>query len=235
MPRWLVLLSIVGAALVIPAIGEYRAKAKENPIEAFKQIDFAEQFNEYFDEDTVSEVKNALVLIAATQQSNDYELGAGYWNRIVFRFVPAQIFGEHFKSSLMIEGGQRDFGDFLEETVGYKVPVGSTITGIGDSFNEFGYFGCLVFAAIAYLFKNLWTAAIDANSTVAQILYIQVSTSAMRALTHQTIDFLPGFIYGALFISLVAIYAKERPALRSKVRRPTPTGQPVNLPPVRQP
>ena len=47
------------------------------------------------------------------------------------------------------------------------------------------------------------------GGTVAQILYIQVSTTGMRALTHQTIDFLPGFIYSAIFIGLVALYARE--------------------------
>ena len=69
---------------------------------------------------------------------------------------------------------------------------------------------------MAYLFKNLWAAASQANGTAAQVLYIQVTTSAMRALTHQTIDFLPGFIYSALFIALVAFYARERPVVIGK-------------------
>ena len=109
----------------------------------------------------------------------------------------------------MIGGRQRDYGDYVEEATGFRLPRGSTVTGIGDSFNQLGLFGCLVFAGIAYLFKNLWVAANQPNGTVAQILYIQVSTTGMRALTHQTVDFLPGFIYSAIFIGLVAWYAKE--------------------------
>jgi len=166
-------------------------------------------------------------LIAATRESGAYQWGAGYWNRLVFRFVPAQFLGESFKNSLMIGGEQRDLGDFIEDELGYRIPPGSTVTGLGDSFNQFDYFGCLLFAAMAYLFKNLWAAAKQPNGTVAQILYIQTTTSAMRALTHETIDFLPGFIYSALFIALVALYARERPVTIGKpVILKVPVGTP---------
>ena len=106
----------------------------------------------------------------------------------------------------------------------WKSGIGSTVTGIGDSFNEFGLFGCLVFAGIAYVFKNLWVAANQPGGTVAQILYIQVSTTGMRALTHQTIDFLPGFIYSAIFIGLVALNAREHAPVHSDLalEKPAP-------------
>ena len=112
----------------------------------------------------------------------------------------------------MIGGRQRDWGDFVSESMSFYMPKGVTVTGLGDSFNQFGYLGCLVFAAIGYLFKNLWVAANQPGGTIAQILYIQSATSAMRALTHQTIDFLPGFIYSAIFVIAIAIYARDRRA-----------------------
>jgi len=215
-PRLVVIAIVIGAIFIIPAVGEYRKTAAQDPLEAWKQLDVVQQFNEYFDVNAVSEVKNATVLIAATRESGAYQWGAGYWNRLVFRFVPAQFLGESFKNSLMIGGEQRDLGDFIEDELGYRIPPGSTVTGLGDSFNQFDYFGCLLFAAMAYLFKNLWAAAKQPNGTIAQILYIQTTTSAMRALTHETIDFLPGFIYSALFIALVALYARERPVTIGK-------------------
>ena len=207
--RWAIIASIIGGMFIIPAIGQYRSLAAEDPLAALKSVDFAEKFGEYFDEDAISEVKNATVLIAATQQSGNYEWGAGYWNRLVFRFVPAQFLGRGFKDSLMIGGAERDPAEFVEQNMGTVLPSGSTVTGLGDSFMQFGYFGCLVFAGMAYVFKNLWTAANHAEGTGAQILYIQVMTTAMRALTHQTLDFLPGLIYGGVFVGLVVLYAKE--------------------------
>jgi hypothetical protein len=209
LPRILILGAVVGAMFAIPATGEYRKSAAEDPLEAFAQLDFAEQFNQYFNEDAPNEFKNAVTLIAVTMAQGDYEWGVGYWNRLVFRFVPAQFLGETFKNSLTIGGRPRDYGDYVELATGFRLPAGSTVTGIGDSFNQFGLFGCLVFAGIAYLFKNLWVAANQPGGTVAQILYIQVSTTGMRALTHQTIDFLPGLLYSVIFIGLVALYARE--------------------------
>lgn len=209
-PRWAIVAAVVGGMFIMPAIGQYRQTAAEDPLAALKSIDFREEFNGYFNEDAISEVKNATVLIAATQQSGGYEFGAGYWNRLVFRFVPAQLLGREFKDSLMMGEGFRDLGEFVEDTMGFKPPTGSTMTGLADSFNQFGYWGCLVFAVMAYLFKNLWTAANKPDGTGAQILYIQVMTSAMRALTHQTLDFLPGFLYSGIFIGLVVLYAREK-------------------------
>ena len=63
----------------------------------------------------------------------------------------------------------------------------------------------------------MWAAAKQPDSIVAQVLYIQVTTSAMRAVTHQTIDFLPGFLYSAIFIGAIAWYAKEQPVVRAPV------------------
>ena len=209
-PRWLVIGAVLGSVFIIPAVGKYRQLAAENPLEAVKQIDFGEQVKDYFDEDAISEVKNATILIAATSETGDYEWGAGYWNRIVFRFVPAQFLGKAFKDSLMVGGQQRDLAEFVENVMGVQTSVGSTFPGLGDAFNQFGYLGCLFFAFMAYVFKNLWTAANHEGGTVAQILYIQITTSAMRALTHQTMDFLPGLIYSGVFIGLVALYAREK-------------------------
>ncbi|MBA3834195.1 MAG: hypothetical protein H0X34_20345, partial [Chthoniobacterales bacterium] len=208
----IVLAAIVGGIIAIPLTGEYRKLAADDPLGALKSIDFEEQFADFFDMDAVMELKNATTLIAATQATGGYEFGGGYWNTVVFRFVPAQFVGESLKASLMIGGSRRDMGDFIEDVLGARPPAGSTVTGIGDSFNQFGYLGCLVFAAIAYLFKSLWTAANHVNGTVAQILYIEVTTSAMRTVTHETIDFLPGFLYGLIFIGLIGLYARVQPA-----------------------
>ncbi|MDQ3118106.1 MAG: hypothetical protein M3Q89_00825, partial [Verrucomicrobiota bacterium] len=188
-----------------------------------------EQFDEFFDVDAISEVKNATALIAATEATGYYDYGAGYWNAMVFRFIPAQFVGKEFKSALMIGGEPRDFGDFIEQVLGARLPTGSTVTGMGDSFNELGYFGCLFFAAMGYLFKSLWSAANQANGTVAQILYIQSVTSAMRTVTHQTTGFLPGFIYGVIFIGAIAWFAKDRTVARPFM---PPLRRPESTPPV---
>ena len=49
----------------------------------------------------------------------------------------------------------------------------------------------------------------------AQLIYSQVMTSAMRAVTHQTVDFLPGVIYAAMSIWVVFWFARERRGRRA--------------------
>jgi hypothetical protein len=216
-PRWAIIFAIVGATLFIPSTSEYRQLAREDPLGAFKQINFTEEFREALDPEAASELKNATVLIAATDATGDYEYGAGYWNNIVFRFVPAQFVGKTFKSAIMIGGEKRDMSDFVYDVLGFRLPIGMTVTGMGDSFNQFGYFGCIFFAVLGYLFKTVWAAASRPNGTVAQIFYIQITTSAMRAATHQTIDFLPSFVYGAIVIGTIAFFAKDRSVVTTSV------------------
>jgi hypothetical protein len=94
--------------------------------------------------------------------------------------------------------------------MGYTAPGGTTMTGIGDSFAEFGYFGALFFAAVAVIFKSLWYASLHRDAVFAQLLYIQTCTPAMLAITHQTTRYPPGLIYNLVFIGLAVLYARRR-------------------------
>ena len=150
-PRLAIIITIGATIFLMPAISQYRSLAKEDPLAALNEIDFTEQFENSLEADAVSELKNAASLIAATAATGYYEYGAGYWNAVVFRFVPAQFVGKETKEALMIQGAPRDFSDFIEQILGFAIPVGTTVTGLGDSFNQFGYLGCLFFAALGYL------------------------------------------------------------------------------------
>jgi hypothetical protein len=59
----------------------------------------------------------------------------------------------------------------------------------------------------------------NSNALVAQLFYIQISTSAMRAVTHQTMDFLPGIVYQAIFLGMLALFAHE-PSIAPKQETP---------------
>jgi hypothetical protein len=194
--------------LAIPATATYRRFQSEQDWTSVRQIQLLANFQHFLNDESVLELRNAALLIEATQRSANYEYGAGYWNHLVFRFIPAQILGDKFKQSLMLhasrDGVERELAAF-----NYVNPPGSTVTGLGDSFQQFGYLGCLVFALLAWFFTRLWSAATLPSHAFAQLLYIQSCTSAMRAVTHWTLDFLPGFIYSAAFLGLAAWYARS--------------------------
>lgn len=209
-PRILICAGLVFAALAIPATGVYRSMLKDGVLaQKFTRFNLIDNFKNYFGNESILELRNAAALIESTQRFDGYLYGAGYWNQIVFRYVPAQIIGAERKNALM-------FGTSLEsmqqsvDSAGHEYSVGSTLTGMGDSFQNLGWFGCLFFAFLAVFFRSVWLASLWPNALFAQLLYMLVCTSAMRSVTHQTTDFLPGLIYQVVFLSLGVFYAKDR-------------------------
>jgi hypothetical protein len=205
--RAAIILLVTFAMLAIPATGTYRGLAAQRDWQGVKQIKLMDNFKDYLNQESILELRNATFLIEATRQSGSYQYGEGYWDQLVWRFVPAQLLGKGFKDSLMFHSPYDQTQNELSK-LGYEASVGSTITGMGDSFQQLGWFGCLFFAAMALLFKTLFNASVQPNAVFAQVFYIQIATSAMRAVTHQTLDFLPGLVYYIIFLGLLFLYAR---------------------------
>jgi len=222
-PRALVVFSLLFFAMIaIPATSAYRSLVSkgEANVTNLKRIRPIENFVEFFTQESILELRNAAAVIEESRRFHDYDFGAGYWNQIVFRFVPAQLTSREFKDSLMIYRDLKDY-EKNELKTGYEMSPGSTLTGMGDAYQHFGWFGCLFFAALGLLFKSAWTAAMQPNATFPQVFYIMICSSAMRTVTHQTTDFLPGMIFFIIFLGLGYLYAAvpaQPPAPAPRVR-----------------
>jgi hypothetical protein len=173
--RWLIATCLGLAMLAIPATATYRRYQLNEDWGAVRQIDWAGNFHDFLTDESVLELRNAAMLIEATGRSGQYELGAGYWNHLVFRYIPAQILGPKFKQTLMIERPREGLERELA-AMAYINPAGSTVTGMGDSFQQFGYCGCLFFAALGIGFRVMWRAALPSSALFAQLLYMQICT-----------------------------------------------------------
>jgi hypothetical protein len=182
-------------------------------------------FKNFIFEESILELRNGAAIIEATRQTGNYQLGKGYWNHLVFRFVPGQLVGMDLKQSLMF--GVWDIGKSGGSESGVQFSRGSTITGMGDTFLQFGWFGCLFFAFMGMLFKGMWQASLAPNALFARLMYVMTFTSGMRAVTHWTADFLPGLLYFAIFLGLAGFYAavpRQRVAGIKPRFRPSFTG-----------
>jgi oligosaccharide repeat unit polymerase len=220
LPRLVVVGAIIAAMIAIPATGNYRSAIRRSGLSGLQNIDVVGNFNRFMSSASILELRNAAMMIEATANTGDYGLGRAYWDQLVFRFVPAQIVGLGVKEGLMFRSAEgRTRQEFA--ATGYKVPVGTTVTGMGDSFREFGYFGALFFAVLAVVFKSVWTASLPRDAVFAQLLYIQTTTSAMRAITHQTSDYLPGLVYNLIFLGLAAIYSRQRRSHDASTQSPS--------------
>jgi len=211
-PRALIAAALGFAMIFIPATGTFRGALSTGGFEAVRQLRLVENFKRFLNEESVLELRNAAVLIYVTSTRGDYDYGTAYWDQLVFRFIPAQLIGKDLKDKLMFDNTGGDAGGEDDETeIGirsFKRIKGSTVTGIGDSFKQFGYLGFLFFVLMAILFRSLWVTSLQPGAFFAKLLYIQTSIGAMRAVTHQTVDFPPSVIYNTVFLGLAVLYAR---------------------------
>ncbi len=214
-PRWLVIGSIFLMMILIPTIGKMRgsfwnalSSGQWQEILSTSQKELNTQ-----QKGAILELRNAAFLIDATVRLNLYGLGAGWWDAIIQTLIPGQLLGFNFKQSLQFNllsnpNNPTLANSTLYDLYGYSWHPGTTQTGIADSFMEFGYFGCIAFALIAYFFKNLWISACYHKSLMSSLLYMGLISSAMVGLTHGIGRFLQETVFQAGVISLVIYYAK---------------------------
>lgn len=215
-PRWLVITGMLSVILLIPVLGLLRG--------GFWNLVFSGNWQELLSsvqtafnsqqKGELLELRNAALLIDVADRTGLYGYGTGWWDTIVFQFVPGQIVGFEFKKSLQFNLWPI-YLDALKNLYGYSIPNGYTITGIGDSFMEFSYFGCLSFAIIAYILKHLWISSVYYKSIFSQLLYMGLVSPAMVGLTHGIGRFWQESIFQLIFIGLVTYYSKNKYKLYS--------------------
>jgi hypothetical protein len=207
-PRVLVATITVLGAFLIPLVGKLRGDFWFAIFSGdFASIDFNSGLERVIEGD-ILEFRNAAILIDASDRLGQFGFGTGFWDDIVFRFVPAQLLGAGFKRALQLHWSV-DL-QTVSELYQYQFPAGVTFTGIGDTYMQFSYFGCLVFALIGYLFKNLWVSSLYLNSIVSQIFYMGLVSPMLVGVTHGIGRFIQDAIFQVIFLGLALRYARLR-------------------------
>lgn len=211
-PRPLMLIWLLLGTLALHSTGEYRALAKSGDESVWKQIQaipLVENLQQQLQEGGI-EMENAVFEIAATEQTAGFDYGIFHWNELVFNYVPAQLFGDEFKQSLLIPLENAD----SYTTFGHVAPTGSTTTGLVDCFRSFGYFGCLKFFFIALILRKLYAAAMQGH-LVARVSYMLIITNALHAITHHTQWFISPWVHMGIFLLPALYFAGERAKVAS--------------------
>jgi hypothetical protein len=210
-PRWIIVVSLISMAFLIPLFGALRdtfwTLLFSGQVEKVLELG-QKAFDELLKGDSL-EYRNSALLMDVVEKTSLYGFGAGFWDSIIFQYVPGQLVGFELKKALQFNL-MDTYINYLANFYGYTMPIGSTITGIGDTFIEFGYLGCLTFAVIGYLLKHIWISALYQNSLFSQILYMGLASPIMVCLTHGVGRFLQESIFQLIFLSLVVYYAKAR-------------------------
>ncbi|MGB7293163.1 MAG: hypothetical protein WBD99_13400 [Thermodesulfobacteriota bacterium] len=217
LPRPIILAAIFFGALLFYSIGEYRAITKGEEgfqLKRIVKIEFLENFKRIIEDEGGYELRNAVYNIQAEDTEKSFDFGLYHWNGIVFDFVPRQILGEDFKSSLMIP-----LEDVTYTVYGYEPHTGTTSTGMTDTFRSFWYFGALKFFLIGYIMARLYRAAIRGNF-VAQLFYMCIIVAALLSITHSTQWFFSGWVHIGIFLLPAVLLARTGRFGKSKISRP---------------
>jgi len=199
------------------AIGQLRSiSADENGItlREVKSIEWIASIEKKLFSDRNS-VKVAAHQMAAVEKYDQYDLGIFHWNRMVHKYVPNQVLGDSFVNAVFLEVNDENTvvqaTDFNEQTYhqyGYRKPIGTTTTGMRDSYGSFGYFGFIKFMLAAAIMKVLYVSA-RRGSLTHQILYALLLTYALHIVSHNTNWFFAEFPHLAMFLLPALWYARS--------------------------
>jgi hypothetical protein len=219
-PRWLVIAGALSLTFIIPVVGLLRGyfwtlvfSGDWQALLSLVQSQFG-----LLQEGEFLELRNAALVMDAVDQTGLYGFGAGWWDSIIFQYVPGQIVGFGVKESLQFNLWDK-YIVLLWELYRYSNPNGFTFTGIADSFTEFGYFGFLSFSLIGCIFKHLWVSATYQHSTFSKLLYIGLASPSMLAVSHGTGLFIQQGIFQVFFVTLVIYYARVKPKVKHSPQR----------------
>jgi len=219
LPRMLVFVGIFVGMLAMLGMADYRQITRETNEAALgdvSSIDFAGNLETILEKGG-PEMRNAVLRIHMTDATKQFDYGKVHWNRLVWDFFPAQVFGAAMKQSLMLQTPSP--GRI------YQPPTGSTETGMADAFGSFWYFGCLKFFLLAYLLKRIWSSAMRGDE-LGQIVFALSVVPGVHAISHQSDWVLAVWVQMLFFLMPMLVLAMASPT-PAEYRRPEPTGKPA--------
>ena len=157
---------------------------------------------------TPSEFTYPVVQLAATHNAFEFNLGMGFYNRLIKEWVPSLLVGREFKDSLFVEGP-----DFRQQTLtrySWQPQFGWIPLGITDAFREFWFFGSFVFYLLGRGFRYLWERAYSGCDLRFRVFYIALISEAMLTILHGVTPFPFFVIYAALALVPILMFGRIR-------------------------
>lgn len=170
--------------------------------------DYYSNVDRFFNEEEQLEMRNASFIMDYVWKDNKYGWGTGFWNELIFTWVPAQFLSQEFKASLQVDTASSSCKE-ITQNYGYSCRAGQTKTGFAEAFAEFDYFGCFVFYMFSYLYKFLWVKATKEKSLLAQLAYIHLIVRGTHIITHGTNEFPSRVLFFIIFSIPIALTLKK--------------------------
>ena len=162
------------------------------------------------------DLRNALYLIDYYADSFSYKLGGRIWNGFVQLYIPGQIVGQGFKDALFFERASA-YQD-IQAIYNFRYVDGTTPTGLGAAFSDFGYLGVGYFFIMAKIMKRIFDRA-EAGSIWSQISYMCFLPLVLLSMTHGHEKFFVSIPFLICVIWIVRTFAKYRIVCRADPKR----------------
>lgn len=188
LPRGLLIALLISAVVLINGIDQYRAimlgeeQSLKNRITDVLNADLLASSGKLFEE-SGREFSNYIMYSEFIRNTTTYDFGFKHWNETIFNYVPSQIVGKEFKTSLAIP--LPNIYRLADEQYNYAFHTGTVSTGYLDAFGSFWWFGFIKFFFIGWIMGVLYRYSIH-QSFLAQILYAYALSTAMHAISHGT-------------------------------------------------
>lgn len=165
-----------------------------------------------------SEVMNAVVGMEAVARHGQFTLGAQFWNRVVFAYVPGTLVGHEFKQSLMIG---EDALEIAREQMFFERHTGTTATGFVQPYHDFWFLGCMVWWLTGHVMGLFMRHALN-GSLVAFAAYASLIGSAVHVTTHFGYYLFSQSLLILLAILFVRVWLRRsRPGTRTRAAKMT--------------
>jgi hypothetical protein len=202
-PRWTVLAAIPLALTLVIVAPEYRKHSQiGGDYSEIYKINTLELVADYFIEGAV-EIRNGIYIIGARDQVMRFQWGGAYYNGVIRNFVPKFLVGQEFKEKLMIDASSSSESSlkvYNWERAFYSFPYGPAV-----AFEQFWYFGCIVFFGIFAVMGRLWKWAL-LGSIWSQAMYVALLPKALIIFLTEQTDFIVGFLYSLLMLGPLLVW-----------------------------
>lgn len=175
--------------------------------EGLTSVNWIDGITQSFSGEKSSEVKFAASAMEAIESDGGYGLGRGYWNKLIFSYIPAQFVGKELKESFYLLSP--NVINLIQARFGFQTfRTGLTITCVGELFVEFWFFGSFIFCIISYFYKHLWTLANEYDDLIVQVFYCLMLPFCVVAIGSATSNLLSQVVYNYAAMIPVVLYSR---------------------------
>ena len=191
-PRVFIAVGMIGGFAYINGVGHLRALSGayqlsdngkiESHVPTLEEISQINWFDlKMFEEaKLISETRNAVVSMYTIDKTGSLSLGAEVWDQLIFSYVPGQLVGFDFKTSLMTGA---DLVSLATNAGGYESLTGTTWTGFTQPYHDFWFLGAFAFFLLGR-YMGLHFLRAHLGSLKAVCIYTALLPMALEFVTH---------------------------------------------------